>query len=307
MWYDYKPYVSVAQRRDRAARAATKLARQKGRALSPVAIEGRTIARTFWGRSWCENLERYSDYESRLPRGRTYVRNGSVLDLYIAAGQVNALVSGTEIYRVAIEVSPLSRARWSSLCRDCSGAIDSLVELLQGRFSDAVMDRICRERSGLFPSPAEIELSCTCPDWATMCKHVAAVLYGIGARLDKQPDLLFILRKVDAGDLIAQAGGALPLSRATPAADKILASDGLSELFGLDMAAADPDAAPTTRSRRRARGRAARAPAPPAPKPAPRARPKAKRTSSPTTPTAAARTRKKATAKTKAQPRRPKR
>jgi uncharacterized Zn finger protein len=272
MWGEWKPYVSVAQRRARAAREATRLARQKGSALSPVAIEGRTIARTFWGMSWCKNLERYSDYESRLPRGRSYVRNGSVLDLEIAAGRVTALVSGTEIYRVAIEVSPLSRGRWSSICKDCAGAIDSLVELLQGRFSDAVMERICREKTGLFPSPAEIELSCSCPDWASMCKHVAAALYGIGARLDVQPELLFELRKVDAGALIAQAGSGLPLSRTAPAPDKILATGGLAELFGLDLEAGAAEPEPAAKKRapkiapagRKANKRpASRKPAPP--------------------------------------------
>jgi uncharacterized Zn finger protein len=252
MWYEWKPYVSVAERRRNAAREVAKLVK-KGRAVSPVAIEGRTIARTFWGVSWCKNLERYSDYASRLPRGRSYVRNGSVVDLDIAPAQVNALVSGTELYRVAIKVSPLPRARWSSICKDCGGAIDSLVELLQGRFSDAVMDRICREKTGLFPAPAEIELDCSCPDWATMCKHVAAVLYGIGARLDERPELLFKLRKVDEKDLIAQASSALPLSRSAPAADKILAADGLSELFGLDLGgAAEPTPVPTAPRPRRA-------------------------------------------------------
>ena len=179
--------------------------------MSPVVIEGRTIAATFWGKAWCDNLERYSDYANRLPRGRTYVRNGSVVDLQIAPGEVNALVSGSEIYQVAVKVSAVPKARWTSICTDCAGAIDSLVELLQGRFSKGVMERICRQKTGLFPAPAEIEFSCSCPDWASMCKHVAAVLYGIGARLDEQPELLFKLRKVDEKDLIAKAGKGLPL------------------------------------------------------------------------------------------------
>jgi len=211
--------------------------RKKGHPVSPVAIAGRTIARTFWGKAWCDNLERYSDFSNRLPRGRTYVRNGSVLDLQIAPGEVKALVSGSAIYKVAVKVAAVPKARWASICADCAGAIDSLVELLQGRFSKGVMERICRQTTGLFPSPAEIQFSCSCPDWASMCKHVAAVLYGIGARLDGQPDCLFTLRKVDEKDLIARAGSGLPLSRKGPAEDKVLAAKGLSELFGLEMAA----------------------------------------------------------------------
>src|SRR5213083_1539994 len=192
----WKPYVPVAKRRAQAAREAAKRAK-KGQTVAPVVIDGRTIARTFWGKAWCDNLERYSDYSNRLPRGRTYVRNGSVVDLQIAPGAVTALVSGSSIYRIGVQVTELPKNRWTAVCKDCAGAIDSLVELLQGRFSKGVMTRICHERTGLFPSPAEITFTCSCPDWALMCKHVAAVLYGIGARLDLQPDLLFALRNVD--------------------------------------------------------------------------------------------------------------
>jgi len=147
------------------------------------------------------------------------------------------LVSGSEIYEIVVKITPVTKARWKSICKDCAGAIDSLVELLQGRFSKGVMERICRQKTGLFPSPNEIKLSCSCPDWAGMCKHVAAVLYGIGARLDKQPELLFRLHEVDEKELIANAGDALPLAKKEPAAAKVLGGgEDLSELFGLDMA-----------------------------------------------------------------------
>ncbi len=184
--WGWRPYVSVAQRQAQAMRKIAQL-KKKGRVVSPVEIEGRGIATTFWGKAWCENLERYGDYANRLPRGRTYVRNGSVIDLQIAFGEVKALVSGSSIYKVAVKITPVSKARWKSICKDCAGAIDSLVELLQGRFSKGVMERICRENNGLFPSPKDIQFSCSCPDWAYMCKHVAAVLYGIGAGKEEIP------------------------------------------------------------------------------------------------------------------------
>ena len=225
----------VAQRRLRAEREMTKL-RKKGQPVSPVMISGRVIAKTFWGRAWCENLERYSDYSNRLPRGRNYVRNGSVVDLQIGPGEVKALVSGTHIYRVTVRVAPVPKARWRSICQDCAGSIDSLVELLQGRFSRGVMERLCRQGTGLFPSPREIEFACSCPDWASMCKHVAAVLYGVGARLDVEPELLFKLNNVDASGLITRAGEGLPLAGKGPAADKVLADAKLSELFGIEIA-----------------------------------------------------------------------
>src|SRR6184192_1517108 len=212
MWYEWRAYVRAAQRRRQAGRELGRL-RKKGQAVSPVVIEGRAIARTFWGKAWCDNLERYSDFANRLPRGRTYVRNGSVVDLQVAPGRVTALVVGSTMYDVKVTVGPVSRARWSAICKDCSGAIDSLVELLQGRFAKGVMTRLCEEKTGLFPSPSDILFTCSCPDWASMCKHVAAVLYGIGARLDHQPELLFTLRKVDQQDLIAKAGSDLTTTR----------------------------------------------------------------------------------------------
>jgi len=236
--WQWKPYVSIAERRREADSEKAKL-RKKGRTLAPVVVEGRAIARTFWGTAWCKNLESYSDYANRLPRGRSYVRNGFVLHLEIAAGSVKALVRGSSLYEVTIGIAPVPKARWKSICTDSAGAIDSLVELLQGRFSKGVMERLCRQHGGLFPAPADITLACSCPDWASMCKHVAAVLYGVGARLDEQPELLFRLRKVDEKDLIANADGGARLAKRGPSKDKVLVNANLAELFGLPMAVDD--------------------------------------------------------------------
>jgi uncharacterized Zn finger protein len=239
--FGWAPYVSVAERRRKALKKMESL-RKKGRTISPVSVEGRTVARSFWGKAWCENLESYSDYANRLPRGRTCVRNGSVVDLQIAESQITALVSGSEIYEVKVGILPVAKPRWKSICEDCSGSIDSLVELLQGRLSKGVMERISQQQTGLFPSPKEIKLSCSCPDWAEMCKHVAAVLYGVGARLDQQPELLFRLRAVNEKELIASAGKALPSAKKSPT--KVLGNEDLSKLFGLDLA----DSAPAAKS-----------------------------------------------------------
>ena len=247
-YYGFKPYVSVGARRAQAAREVAKL-KKKGRQTSPVVIEGRTIAETFWGEAWCDNLERYSDFANRLPRGRTYVRNGSVVDLQVAPGSVTALVSGSAMYDVKVSVAAVPKSRWKAICQDCSGAIDSLVELLQGRLSKGVMTRLCEEKTGLFPSPKEITFACSCPDWASMCKHVAAVLYGVGARLDHRPELLFTLRKVDQQELIAKAGSDLSTTRKGPAGAKVLAGEDLAGMFGIEMA-------PTPRPQRDAASKA---------------------------------------------------
>jgi uncharacterized Zn finger protein len=229
----WAPYVSVAERRQKAAKKVAAM-QKKGKTVSPVHIEGRAIAKTFWGKAWCENLESYSDYANRLPRGRTYVRNGSVVDLQIGKGEVTALVSGSSLYTVKVGIHALERPRWKTIIERCSGQIDSLVELLQGKFSRGVMEVItCKER-GLFPSPRGISMNCSCPDSATMCKHVAAVLYGVGARLDEQPELFFQLRNVDHAELITAAGTGTTVAR-TAKPDKVLKSDNLSSLFGIDL------------------------------------------------------------------------
>jgi uncharacterized Zn finger protein len=234
-YYEWRAYVPVAERRRKAEKKLAKF-KKMGQSVDPVRIDGRTIAKSFWGKSWCTNLERYSDFANRLPRGRTYVRNGSILDLQIAKGKVSAFVSGSKLYTVTINVAPVLATSWKAVCKDCAGSINSLVELLQGRLSKGVMDRVCREGNGLFPAPEEIELSCSCPDWADMCKHVAAVLYGIGARLDDRPELLFALRGVDISDLLASAGQDLPLNKEAPDAAKVLEDGDVATLFGLEMA-----------------------------------------------------------------------
>jgi len=247
-WGQWPPYVPVGERRRDAANEAAKL-RKRGVAVAPVIVEKRSITRTFWGTAWCRNLERYSDFGTRLPRGRSYVRNGLVIHLEIASGKIEALVRGTSTYKVAVNIAPVSKARWRSICKESAGAIDSLVELLQGRFSQGVMDRICRQNSGLFPSPREITFSCSCPDFASMCKHVAAVLYGVGVRLDEQPELLFRLRNVSEHDLIASAGAGMPLSKRAPSKAKVLEGADLSELFGLQLGASEvADASGSTKS-----------------------------------------------------------
>jgi uncharacterized Zn finger protein len=250
--FGWGDYVSVAEKRRRATKKVAEL-KKRGRSIAPVTIEGRTIARSFWGQSWCRNLERYSDFENRLPRGRSYVRNGSVVDLTIAKGEVAAMVSGSELYEIKITISPVAAKRWRAICRDCAGSIDSLVELLQGRLAKGVMDRVCRKGDGLFPAPSEIKLSCSCPDWAGMCKHVAAALYGVGARLDEKPQLLFVLRGVDESELLARAGQDLPLKRVAPDAAQVLDDNDVAALFGLEMAETVNFDAPTPAASKRSR------------------------------------------------------
>jgi len=223
--------------------------RKKGLCIQPVRIEGRQIAQSFWGQAWCDHLEKFSDYENRLPRGRSYIRNGSVCHLEITEGSVKAMVSGSQLYNVNIEIKNLPSRKWKDLKKRCAGQIGSLLELLQGRLSKSVMAVVTDRDNGLFPHPGEISLQCSCPDWAVMCKHVAAVLYGVGARLDEKPELLFLLRGVDHEELISAEASFAAVSNASGSdAHPRIAESDLSHLFGIDITAGEaasiPKAAP---------------------------------------------------------------
>jgi uncharacterized Zn finger protein len=242
-WSYYPPRVTAAQRRAKIARTLT-TASKRGQRMSPIVIKGRKIAETFWGKAWCDNLERYRDFAHRLERGRTYVRNGSVVDLTVGAGSIDATVCGTELYKIAISIDALDAKTWSVIQTDCAGSIGSRVDLLAGKLSDSVMTRLCADRIGLFPPPSAIRFSCSCPDYAIMCKHVAAAMYGVGARLDHAPELLFELRKVSLDDLVSSA--IAPTKRAAP--KHALAADGLAAMFGIDIADSFIPEAPITQS-----------------------------------------------------------
>ena len=257
--FDWKPYVPAAKRRQRAARAAA-LSKAAGKTLTPVTAGRGQIAKTFWGKAWCQNLERYSDYSNRLPRGRTYLRNGSIIHLEIVAGEVQAQVMGSDLYHIKVKISEVRAPHWQSIARDCARSIDSWVELLQGQLSTSVMERITRAGTGLFPAPQEITFSCSCPDSAAMCKHVAATLYGIGARLDTEPELLFGLRNVDAKELIAHAEAGGLQVESGPAAGRVLESSNLADVFGIELAPipGQPDPPGRTQSPKKAMKRAVR-------------------------------------------------
>jgi uncharacterized Zn finger protein len=233
--WGWRPYVPVAERRRKAEREMARL-RKKGKDIQPVVLRGRAIAETFWGRSWCEHLEKFSDFANRLPRGRTYVRNGSVCHLEVREGRIEAKVSGSELYDVDISVKTLPPKRWKQIKARCAGQVGSMLELLQGRISDRVMEVVTDRDGGLFPAPREIALDCSCPDWADMCKHVAAVLYGVGARLDDKPELLFRLRGVNHEELVSEDAAKAVVARAPAGKGRRLDDGSLSRVFGIDLA-----------------------------------------------------------------------
>ncbi len=232
-WSSFPPYVPVAERRRKAETAAKKLA-AKGAALEPVQIAGTAIARTFWGRSWLANLDRYADFANRLPRGRSYVRSGAVLDLRIENRIVRAKVQGSSLYTVTIEIDALATARWHQIRKECTGEIDTVVELLSGNLSQSVMALMTDPRRGLFPNNHEIRVQCSCPDIAHLCKHAIAALCGVGNRLDSKPELLFLLRGVDHADLVDEA--MQNAGKIGAAASVTFSNRDLEEIFGFEVA-----------------------------------------------------------------------
>ncbi|MDR1138195.1 MAG: SWIM zinc finger family protein [Synergistaceae bacterium] len=205
MWgyYEYKP---VARRKAEAQKQLEKL-RKKNPGISPVIVEGRKIAKTWWGEAWNKNLESYADYANRIGRGSAYVKNGMVLDLRIVKGEIRALVQGSRKtpYDVLIKIDKLNDSIWSAIVEQVSRGIGSVEELIRGKFPQNLSQVFLLRGKGLFPSPSEIHIGCSCPDWAVMCKHVAAALYGVGARLDNDPLLFFTMRDIDFSDLIKKS------------------------------------------------------------------------------------------------------
>lgn len=235
----YPPYVSVAEKKAKAAQKLKAL-QKKNPGIRPVVLDGQALARTWWGKAWNKNLERYADYHNRIERGRSYVRHGAVLDLQVRPGEVRALVQGSTAkpYQVLVSVKSMTKTRWLDIKQECQGKLDSLPELLAGKFPAALQEVFMREGAGLFPTPQEITFDCSCPDWAAMCKHVAAVLYGVGARLDEDPSLFFTLRNVAVNDLITAAvkeTTARILTKAAPKSAKVIADADLAGIFGISM------------------------------------------------------------------------
>ncbi len=238
-WGQFQPYVSVSEKKAKAERKLKQLQKSNPN-MRPVIIDGSAIAKTWWGKSWNYNLEKYADFANRIGRGRSYVRHRAVLDLQIRPGHVEALVQGSMStpYKVKITISELQQDKWKSIKSKCEGQLDSLQELLSGKFPKALGEIFTDKNTGLFPSPQEINFSCSCPDWAYMCKHVAAVLYGIGARLDEDPSLFFTLRKVEINDLISQAVADKTnqlLQQAEKKSKRVMEDANLSDVFGIDL------------------------------------------------------------------------
>ena len=241
-WRDFPRYASKVEKQARASKKLEQI--RKKRAVKPVILQGSAIARTWWGKSWNKNLEQYADYSNRIGRGRSYVRHGAVLDLQIDSGIIKALVQGSRSrpYEIVIQIGKLNRKTCQHIAASCSGMLESVSELVSGKFPRELGELFLRRDAGLFPSPKEIDFSCSCPDWASMCKHVAAALYGVGARLDEDATLFFTLRGVDMVELVGETVSAKAdnlLEMAAKKSSRVIQDADLSALFGIELSNSD--------------------------------------------------------------------
>jgi uncharacterized Zn finger protein len=235
----YPKYISVAEKRAKAEKKIKQL-RKKNPDLRPIIIEGKTLARTWWGKAWNKNLKSYADYSNRIGRGSSYVRHGAVLDLQITPGKIKALVQGSrnKPYDVLIHISKIKKGNWQVIKKECQSRLSSLPDLLAGKFPKDLQEIFMVQGKGLFPTPTEISFDCSCPDWASMCKHVAATLYGVGARLDEDPALFFILRQAALDNLVSQAvqGKMTSILKEEKTNNrKVIADNQLADLFDISM------------------------------------------------------------------------
>lgn len=238
-YWGYPKYVSVAEKKQKAAKKLKELLKKKPN-MKPVALRGNALASTWWGKAWNRNLEQYADYSNRIGRGRSYIRHGAVLDLQIWPGEVLALVQGSERtpYSVSVKIQRLKNEIWQRIKTECEGTLESFQELLAGAFPKALGEIFISRDAGMFPAPQELTFACSCPDWADMCKHVAATLYGVGVRLDEDPKLFFRLRDAEIGELIKQAVSEKAeklLEKATRKSSRAIEDTDLSSVFGIDI------------------------------------------------------------------------
>jgi uncharacterized Zn finger protein len=237
--WGFPQYVSVGEKRAKVQKKLEQL-KKKNPSITPLILQGAKLAHTWWGIAWNKNLEKYADYSNRISRGRSYIRNGFVLDFKISPGEVTSLVQGTgsRPYEVVIKIKPLNKEAWNEIKKQCEGKIESLQELIEGRFPRELIEIFTAKGKGLFPLPKEIKFSCSCPDWASMCKHVAATLYGVGVKLDDDPKLFFLLRKAEMDDLITEAlrdKSKKMLKKAEKKTSRVIDDLDAVKMFGIDI------------------------------------------------------------------------
>lgn len=223
----------AAEQKERVQREmAKRLKRGEVMEVLEVPQGNKKLVTTFWGKAWCDHLATYAEYEHRLPRGRSYLRQGKVYNLTIEPGLVSAVVAGSELYETKVRIRPLENEVWEALVAQCEGRVGSMLDLLAGKLGEGVLKVLTDPEGGMFPKAREIRFDCSCPDHADLCKHAAAMLYGVGVMLDTKPELFFTLRSVNAEELLS--AGAKGVVKGLGGGSELEGED-LGALFGIEL------------------------------------------------------------------------
>src|SRR6516225_9973543 len=166
------------------------------------------FGQSWWAKRWIAVLESF-DIGARLGRGRSYARNGQVLNIDIAKAEVTAKVQGSrpKPYDVTIQVKSLAEKEWAKVIEALSGQAIYAAKLLAGEMPQDIENVFQEVKLSLFPEKlGDLATECSCPDWSNPCKHIAAVYYLIGEEFDRDPYLLFRLRGLNREDLLRRLG-----------------------------------------------------------------------------------------------------
>ena len=169
------------------------------------------FSRTWWGQRFIAALEEFTD-EARLGRGRSYASNGRIIEYTLSKGTVTAKVRGSinpyfgvykePIYKTSITIKAITSNDWAKVIRQIASRADLITKLLMNEMPDTIEDAFSGLGLHLLPhSERDFETSCSCPDWANPCKHIAGVYYLLASALDNDPFLMFELRGLSREDL----------------------------------------------------------------------------------------------------------
>ena len=226
-----------------------------------IKLHSKSISNTWWGQEWCKTINVYADYENRLSRGKTYLRQERVQDLTIEDNTITAKVKGkwSDYYNVTIKIRELPRSKSNIIIKK----ISELGSILKGSIPEDCRFLFSIGELGLFPTKDDLIYTCDCPDscggliygsnWnsakeicevdpnnAMLCKHVAAVLYSVGSILDKEPLIIFQLRGINvtkyiSEEIVAQTNNLLVGLYQRKEEERVIDKSLISDVFGIDF------------------------------------------------------------------------
>jgi uncharacterized Zn finger protein/superfamily II DNA or RNA helicase len=178
---------------------------------APKAAAGATrksYGTTWWGKQWLQALENI-DYSNRLPRGRTYANKGLVQNLHIQGNAITAQVQGSmpKPYKISLTVPVFDAKAQENLLRIVTENPLFLSKLLNRELPPELNEACHKQGIHIFPRRwDDLKGTCSCPDYAVPCKHLAAALYIVANEIDKNPFVVFDLHNFKLVEALQTAG-----------------------------------------------------------------------------------------------------